>query len=171
MKCQSCPSPATLHITEIVKGTATEHHFCEECAQLYLSQSESKGGEMAPGEPAEADSETNLSELDQLVCPNCGITFKEFRKQGRLGCPHDYVAFQDELLPLLESIHGSTEHKGKVPRHTPEDNRKQYRLIKLRGELKSAVAEESYERAAKIRDEIQALERESSPTSTEPDSE
>jgi protein arginine kinase activator len=161
MKCQSCPGPATLHITEIIKGTATEHHFCEECAQLYLNQAESKSGEMAAGEPADADSENSLNELDQLACPNCGITFKEFRKQGRLGCPHDYVAFQDELIPLLESIHGSTEHKGKAPRHTPEDSRKQYRLIKLRSELKAAVAEESYERAAKIRDEIHSLEIES----------
>jgi len=167
MKCQSCPSPATLHITEIVKGTATEHHFCEECAQLYLSQSESKGGEMAPGEPADSESESNLNEVDQLACPNCGITFKEFRKQGRLGCPHDYVAFHDELLPLLESIHGSIEHKGKVPRHTPEDSRKQFQLIKLRGELKSAVAAESYEKAAKIRDEIQSLERESAVSNSE----
>jgi protein arginine kinase activator len=169
MKCQSCPSPATLHITEVIKGAATEHHFCEECAQVYLNQVESKGGEMAAGEPADADSESGLEELNQLTCPNCGITFKEFRKQGRLGCPHDYVAFQDELLPLLESIHGSTEHKGKVPRHTPEDSRKQYRLIKLRGELKSAVAEESYERAAKIRDEIHSLEQESTPPHSERD--
>lgn len=171
MKCQSCPSPATLHITEIIKGTATEHHFCEECAQLYLNQAESKASEMEAGDPAEADSESNLTDLDQLVCPNCGITFKEFRKQGRLGCPHDYVAFQDELLPLLESIHGSTEHKGKIPRHSPEDSRKQYRLIKLRGELKAAVADESYERAAKIRDEIQSLEKESTVPHSEQDAE
>jgi len=171
MKCQSCPSPATLHITEIVKGTATEHHFCEECAQLYLNQAESKSGDMAPGEPADADTESNLSDVDQLSCPNCGITFKEFRKQGRLGCPHDYVVFQDELLPLLESIHGNTEHHGKVPRHTPDKSRKQYRLIKLRGDLKTAVAEESYERAAKIRDEIQALERESFTPNSEQDPE
>jgi protein arginine kinase activator len=167
MKCQSCPSPATLHITEVIKGTATEHHFCEECAQVYLNQAESKEGEMVPGDPADADSESGLQDLEQLICPNCGISFKEFRKQGRLGCPHDYVAFQDELLRLLESIHGSAEHKGKVPRHTPEDSRKQYRLIKLRGELKTAVAEESYERAAKIRDEIHSLEKESAPPHSE----
>jgi protein-arginine kinase activator protein McsA len=34
----------------------------------------------------------------------CGVTFLEFRKQGRLGCPHDYVCFAEELEPLLLNI-------------------------------------------------------------------
>lgn len=160
MKCQTCPAPATLHITELTKGVASEHHFCDECAQQYLAQAESKGSDLPAGAAAEEEGESKLKELDQLVCPNCGITFKEFRKQGRLGCPHDYIAFQDELLPLLESIHGETQHFGKVPKRTPDDSRKQYRLMKLRGELKVAIAEESYERAAKLRDEIQRVEQE-----------
>jgi protein arginine kinase activator len=167
MKCQTCPSPATLHITEIVKGVAAEHHFCEECAQQYLSQAEAKGNDLPAGAAAEEEGESKLKELDQLACPNCGITFKEFRKQGRLGCPHDYIAFQEELLPLLENIHGETQHFGKVPKRTPDDSRKQYRLIKLRGELKVAIAEESYEEAAKLRDEIQRLEQETQTAASE----
>lgn len=169
MKCQTCPGPATLHITEIVKGVASEHHFCEDCAQQYLSQAEAKSSEMPAGAAAEEEGESKLKELDQLVCPNCGISFKEFRKQGRLGCPHDYIAFQEELLPLLENIHGETQHFGKVPKRTPDDSRKQYRLIKLRGELKVAVTEESYELAAKLRDEIQRLEQEPTPAASEED--
>jgi protein arginine kinase activator len=167
MKCQTCPSPATLHITEIVKGVAAEHHFCEECAQQYLSQSEAKSNDLPPGVAADEEGESKLRELEQLVCPNCGISFKEFRKQGRLGCPHDYIAFHEELLPLLENIHGETQHFGKVPKHTPDDSRKLYKLIKLRGELKVAIAEESYEAAAKLRDEIQRLEKETPPPASE----
>lgn len=167
MKCQTCPSPATLHITEIVKGIANEHHFCEECAQQYLSAAEAKGNELPAGAAAEEEGDSKLKELDQLICPNCGISFKEFRKQGRLGCPHDYIAFQAELLPLLENIHGETQHFGKVPKRTPDDSRKQYRLMKLRGELKVAIAEESYEQAAKLRDEIQKLEQETPAATSE----
>ena len=51
---------------------------------------------LAVGETAE-----ELARLDQRSCPVCGITFLEFRKQGRLGCPHDYVCFAEELEPLL----------------------------------------------------------------------
>ena len=105
-----------------------------------------------------ADASEELEELDQRVCPSCGISFKEFRAQGRLGCPHDYVAFEDELLPLLENIHGETEHGGKAPKRAPFSSQQQFQLIKLRSELRSAVDEERYEDAARIRDEIRQAE-------------
>ncbi len=101
----------------------------------------------------------SLEEFDHLVCPNCGITFREFRSQGRLGCPHDYIAFAKELKPLLENIHGETQHNGKFPKRAPHASQLQYRLIKLRSDLRNAVEEEEYERAARIRDEIQSLEK------------
>ena len=59
--------------------------------------------------PGSAGESAESSEVDQQTCPSCGISFKEFRSQGRLGCPHDYIAFQSELLPLLENIHGETQ--------------------------------------------------------------
>ena len=67
--------------------------------------------QLAVGETAE-----ELARLDQRACPVCGITFFEFRKQGRLGCPHDYVCFAKELEPLMLNIHGETQHMGKVPK-------------------------------------------------------
>lgn len=163
MKCHRCPKVATLHITEIVKGAAHELHLCEECAQQYLNRppeeaeaTESGGALIKPG--SEADEQ--LEELDKLVCPTCQLTFRDFRGQGRLGCAHCYIAFHDELVPLLENIHGETQHCGKFPKRTPDDSRKQYELIKLRNDLRQAVADESYERAAKLRDQIQGLETE-----------
>ena len=50
--------------------------------------------------------------------------FYEFRSQGRLGCPHDYVCFQAQLEPLILNIHGETEHVGKVPKRCPQRQRK-----------------------------------------------
>ena len=154
MKCQNCPSPATLHITEINQSVVAELHFCEECAQLYLSGNLQEGGGALIKAADEAD------EAEQLVCPNCGISFKEFKQQGRLGCPHDYVVFEEELLPLLENIDNATQHVGKHPRCRPADQVRQHRLVQLQHELRGAVATEDYERAAVIRDEIQRLERE-----------
>ena len=60
-------------------------------------------------------------------------------------------------MPLLENIHGETQHTGKFPKRAPDDSRQQYRLIKLRQELRTAVEEEAYEDAARLRDEIQTL--------------
>jgi protein arginine kinase activator len=161
-KCDRCPKVATLHITELVKGEAQEVHLCEECAQTYLQNS---SGEDAPssGPGGLIKSTTGLGEaeleaLEKLVCPTCKTTFREFRSQGRLGCSHCYSAFREELLPLLENIHGDTHHCGKFPKRAPDDSQKRYQLIKLRNDLRLAVAEESYEEAARLRDQIHELE-------------
>ena len=160
-KCSRCSKPSTLHITELRDGTVQEMHLCESCAQQYLSgaDSDDAGEEVSSfaEKLAEIVSDEDLDELNQLTCPNCGISFREFRSQGRLGCPHDYIAFKSELMPLLENIHGETQHTGKFPKRAPDDSRQQYRLIKLRQELRTAVEEEAYEDAARLRDEIQTL--------------
>jgi protein arginine kinase activator len=59
---------------------------------------------------------------------------------------------------LLENIHGDTHHCGKFPKRAPDDSQKRYQLIKLRNDLRLAVAEESYEEAARLRDQIHELE-------------
>ncbi len=163
-KCTQCSKAATLHITEIVDGDVQEIHLCEACAQNYLAAPEPViSNEEAEGfleKIAEFSSEEDEAiELNPLVCPNCGILFKEFRKQGRLGCPHDYVVFEEELLPLLENIHGETQHTGKYPQRAPAASQQQYELIKLRNKLRLAVEEEAYEFAATLRDEIKEFEK------------
>ncbi|MCD6365343.1 MAG: UvrB/UvrC motif-containing protein [Planctomycetes bacterium] len=94
-----------------------------------------------------------------LQCDACGLTFEEFRRQGVLGCPHDYVAFEDALLTLIEHAqHGATEHVGKVPRHSGRNQKKQNAVLKLRAQLRGAIAAENYELAAQLRDRIKELE-------------
>jgi protein arginine kinase activator len=154
MKCQRCSKAATLHITEVT-GDAQfdELHLCEECAQKYLQPQANgtKSGESVT-EPDE------LAALNQRECPQCGIKFVEFRNTGRLGCSHDYEAFREELLPLLENIHGETRHVGKTPRRQPRASQVRNELAQLRKQLQSAVTRENYEEAARIRDQIKQLE-------------
>ena len=88
----------------------------------------------------------------------CGIKFVEFRNSGRLGCPHDYQEFREELTPLLENIHGDTRHAGKTPRRQPQARQNQSELTRLRRQLQNAVSQEAYEEAAKLRDQIRTLE-------------
>ena len=157
-KCSNCSKPATLHITELRNGSVQALHLCEACAQEYLTSSplsDANGPEALAEKFGQAPEDDLLYE--DLVCPNCGLSFREFRRQGRLGCPHDYVAFEDELLPLLENIHGERQHVGKFPKRAPDASKRQYELIRLRNELKVAVNDEEYEAAAKLRDQIQAL--------------
>lgn len=164
MKCQKCSKQATYHITDIERGKPREYHFCDEHAREHLDPAREaaesigklaegliKGGAAGAREPSPADKQT---------CPLCQITFLEFRNSGRLGCPHDYEVFRDELMPLLENIHDETRHSGKVPRRAPRGTQRQTTLIQLRNDLKRAVAAEDYEAAARIRDQIKAIEQE-----------
>ncbi len=165
MKCNRCEKPATFHITERVgeKEQWDEVHLCEQCAREYLTKpsdpdmQESLAGALAQhlkvGQTAE-----ELARLDQRACPVCGITFYEFRHHGRLGCPHDYVCFEQELEPLLVNIHGETTHTGKRPRRSARNVDDQTRLIRLRREMREAIQAEDYERASRLRDEIREIE-------------
>ena len=167
MKCQQCEKPATFHITELTGPEVEELHLCEEHARSYLTlgdsidspAAQSFAGVLAQqlqlGQTAE-----DLARLDQQSCPICGITFYEFRNQGRLGCPHDYICFESELEPLVINIHGANEHMGKRPKRVQGASHKQTDLIRLRREMKDAVSNEEYERASELRDEIQRLEKE-----------
>jgi len=165
MKCQKCDKPATFHITELSGGTPQEVHLCEGCAREYLSSETPEtpsdvsnlagalAQQLALGETAE-----QLSRLEQKTCPICGITFLEFRKSGRLGCPNDYDFFWEQLEPLLVNIHGESRHAGKVPQRSGAAGGLQTELIRLRREMKDAVQDEDYERASELRDEIRRLE-------------
>lgn len=152
MKCQRCPKPATLRITDVLpKDQYEEFHLCEDCAKKYLYQS--SPGKKPSGFMAEMSDDPSTEQ-----CRECGIKFVEFRNSGRLGCSHDYEHFSTELVPLLESIHGDTRHKGKKPRRGAARPPEQNELILLRRKLMEAVSDESYEAAARLRDRIRQLE-------------
>ncbi len=155
-KCNRCHKQATLHITEILgEDQFEEHHLCEQCAHEYLY--ESPMGKKSPS-PATTDDDEETAELNTRECPHCGLRLIDFRKSTRLGCPHDYEVFAEELNPLLENLHGETRHCGKTPRRLPQARQQQSELARLRRQLQSAVLQEAYEEAARIRDQIRQLE-------------
>ena len=145
---------ATIHLTEIVDGQKSEKHLCEDCAAT-------EGITIKADIPISQLLEDFIlqtasgQEPSELLCDVCGLSFNEFRKKGLLGCPHDYHAFESALIPLLQRAQlGATEHVGKVPCHSGLDQKRQNRVLKLRAELRGAIASEDYERAAQLRDDI-----------------
>jgi protein arginine kinase activator len=156
MKCQKCPNAATLHITEILgEDHVDELHLCEVCAHKYLSEPQPKSAGKAA--VAAGDDEEEMGGTHH-ECDLCGVKFVDFRNTGRLGCPHDYDVFREELVQLLENIHGETKHVGKVPRRQPRNKQAQAELTQLRKQLSQAVHREAYEEAAQLRDRIRRLE-------------
>jgi protein arginine kinase activator len=160
MKCQSCSQPATVHLTDIETGGQKKVvHLCQECAEKKKILSKQ---ELNLPAILQTLIGSNLGawtdELSRLACPVCGIKYMEFRAEGRLGCPHDYEVFRSGLEPLLQRIHRAGRHLGKSPRHRPNAISLQRELLELRQRLREAVDEESFERAAQLRDQIRQRE-------------
>ncbi|MBO8126813.1 MAG: UvrB/UvrC motif-containing protein [Firmicutes bacterium] len=163
MLCERCGvRPATISFTQVINGVKSEAHLCSECAaelgdfgigsgldfsfQNFLTGMLNQGGWLNPF-PATGD----------FTCPTCGLTYERFRETGRLGCADCYQAFHDQLIPLLRRIQSGTQHQGKVPGKAQKETEAGSKLEQLQAELKKAVEEENYERAAELRDAIQEL--------------
>jgi protein arginine kinase activator len=159
--CQVCKKqPATVHLTEIIKNKKREMHLCEDCASkkgVPFKAHQFSISDLLSG-LVNTQAAQELAKMSQVKCPICGLSYLEFRQHGRLGCATDYTVFKEGLMPLLERIHGSTDHLGKIPRTSGEAREGSRELLELRQALKLAVAREDYEKAAELRDRIQHLE-------------
>jgi len=161
MLCDIChKNEASVHLTEIIDNQITELHLCEGCARQKGSQMEQHFGL--------ADLLAGLADLGQQFetpgktetkCSNCGLSYHDFRRIGRLGCSECYGAFKDSLRILLKRIHGSTQHLGQIPaKRPPVVEKKKSEVELLRVNLQKAIELEEFEQAASLRDKIRALE-------------
>ncbi|MFO7264710.1 MAG: UvrB/UvrC motif-containing protein [Limnochordales bacterium] len=166
MLCEQCKqAPATVHITQVVNDVRREMHLCEQCAAQVtgdlglswptFSFNKLLGGLLAP------DSVTGLAGAPATGgrCPNCGLSFADYRRMGLLGCSQCYETFDRQLEPVLRRLHGNTVHTGKVPLRQAGRLRIERELERLRQELQEAIGKEEYERAAVLRDRIRMLEK------------
>jgi protein arginine kinase activator len=138
-------------------------HICEQCAaeQGIASQSQMSINELLSSLLAVQPSDDELFGPSEsaLKCPECDFTLDRLRREGTLGCPHDYEVFEHALVPLIARAHnGATAHCGKVPSRTPRETKKFVKLSDLRRQLEAAVRDEDYERAAQLRDEMKQLD-------------
>jgi protein arginine kinase activator len=161
MLCDICgKNEATVHLTEIINNAVTKLHLCEECARNKASQMEEQFGlaELLGG-LADFGLQIESEDMARLKCSNCGFTYMDFKKVGRLGCSECYDAFQKNLTPLLRRIHGSDQHYGKAPIKAKTAVKVRDDMQELKARLAKAVQMEAFEEAAKLRDQIRELEK------------
>lgn len=159
MLCCVCKQKeATVHLTQIAGEKMQKVDLCEDCAKekgvndpAGFSLADLLLGLGASQEMAEATGGA------ELKCPQCGFTQADFKKAGRLGCSHCYDTFSEGLESLLKTMHKGTRHKGKVPQALRGTQDLKEKLVTLQKRLEKAVADEDFEQAANVRDEIKAL--------------
>jgi len=169
MLCENCGKrEATVHKTVVTNGQKQESHLCEQCARESgalpdfsfpnLSIQQLLGsflGQQPFGGPT-----LKVPPQAEPTCRHCGMTYSEFAQSGVLGCAKCYDEMEPHLLPLIKRIQGTTTHAGKVPKRTGGIARKRREMQQLRQQLESAVQNEQYEEAARIRDQIRQMEAE-----------
>lgn len=169
MLCQNCGKhEATTHIKSVVNGEYTQLHLCTECAGKLGYGDVFSGFGFDLGDffgNFFSKPKTMISSAKTERCEKCGMSFEEIVKSGKIGCAGCYEKFYEMLLPSVQRIHGKTQHNGKTANvsHEKESVKKKTKeeiIAELQAEMKAAIEEQNFERAAEIRDEIKAKEAE-----------
>ena len=174
MLCEKCGKrEANVYIKNVINGETTEQYLCSECAgeQGFLKQTLNPFEEMNhlfsdfgsafqgffPEIISPAAGKRSIGA--GKTCPLCGATAQDIARTGRAGCANCYSVFDYLLEPAIRRIHGDVTHVGAVPGSAGAEVNRKRRLQELRQELKTAIKNEAFEDAAKLRDEIRGLEK------------
>ena len=120
MICQKCKAAAaSVCITQIVDFQKTDIYLCQKCAnesgavelQTALNMFDVMPGHLVFG----PNYRRYAAQSGNESCPECGITFAEIQKSGKLGCANCYNVFRAKLRPFITRIHRSAQHRGKNP--------------------------------------------------------
>lgn len=171
MLCEKCgKNQAVVFYRESVNGKERSVSLCEHCA----AEAEKTGEIEKPdfgtffGDPFK-DLNSIFGTLfgvpqyqkksigEAKKCPLCGSVFQDLVSAGKAGCPKCYTTFADELSETIGRVHGATAHKGQAPGKFRAGIERRREISSLEHELKSAVADENYERAAQLRDRLREL--------------
>jgi protein arginine kinase activator len=169
MKCQECNNAtATIIVKKRQDDKEVSVNLCPVCAQ--------KMGWSNPLEDVKfplahfissmmtdiSSTEAQKGDVDAGgQCADCGLSFQEFSRTGRLGCGHCYEAFREPMQDLLRRIHGGVRHQGKRPAGATKTRKaaKSNSMRQVKADLEKAIAEEDFESAAQLRDKLQELQK------------
>ncbi|MCI9541228.1 MAG: excinuclease ABC subunit B [Lachnospiraceae bacterium] len=167
MICEKCQErEATIFYTEIINGVKNEHNLCSECAKDMDFGEELPFAELLAGilGAYAIESEKKEDTMEQVVCPSCKTTYRDFISHGVFGCEDCYNVFEPLIEGNIKKIQGNSLHTGKKPKYNviqKESKEEVYQPLEeiriMRERLKEALAEEDYEEAARLRDEIKAV--------------
>ncbi len=166
MLCEKCQqNEVTVHLTDIVNNTKKEYHLCRDCAQSHgvsiKATLENFKNLTIPEfySPPESTGSETTEQSAPLDCPDCGMSYSRFRKEGKFGCAMDYDLFSESLDDLFGKIQPSTQHKGRVPARFHGAVAHSLEVEKLRQEMEQAAIDEDYEKAAAIKSQLKSLEQ------------
>lgn len=190
MKCDNCgKNNANIRYLRNINGVKQEMNLCEECAEklgvndikfnMPIDFSSFLGGFFEDFE--KTDLFPLLGTSKQERCSGCNSTFEDILETGKFGCEKCYSTFENEIDALMNKLHGSNRHIGRIGKisnnssenetinnvetnnsinkDTQNNSQSKDKIEELKLKLKQLIKDENYEEAAKVRDEIKALEK------------
>jgi protein arginine kinase activator len=159
--CDLCgKNEATVKVRRVDKDAqATDIMVCQECARQHgFADAQTIKADVAE---VIADLKNRVNEGDaKLLCPGCAMSWADFKRQGRLGCPKCYEAFHEQLIPLVRRIHGAVQHVGRTATGGRKQAQVKMNVKKLRDALANAIQAEDFEKAAALRDQLKHADAE-----------
>ena len=162
MKCEICKErDSILHVQQTFGTEIVDMHLCEICAHERGISSNADKIELSLSHLLTGlldIKDSNAGKKMNLECKTCGTKIEDFKKEGRLGCPGCYSVFAEEIRSVYKKMSVNVNHRGKLPKKLLTYKELLIDKAKLKELLKDAVNREDYEKAAIIRDQIQAIE-------------
>ncbi len=166
--CQVCHEhDAVVHLTEVIGDTVTTLHLCGKCAaergvtaDIDLTSHSPLGSFLAA--LGQGSLPVSTAAASREACAACGATLQDVRASGRLGCPLCWTTFERPLRDLVRRIHGATRHTGKWYDDPSQAEFSELRIsahtrVRLQEALRVAVADEAFELAAELRDQLRSI--------------
>ncbi len=174
MKCEKCGErEATFFYQKQTNGHSASGSLCQSCAAEAgllggVNIAKTMGNTLSSffasdfpnlfGDIFEFTQKTPVTgRTSTTACPQCGTTWAELAKEGKMGCPTCYSTFAEQLSHSIRSMHGNATHTGRAPAKRQAALEKKTRLENLKKNLKAAIESENFEEAARLRDEIRAI--------------
>jgi len=176
MKCELCHAADAETVLHLKKdGQDRELYVCKKCAAAARHPKGGKDGkgksvtvigpEGKPPQFVEDFFKAALGLVDGLghleeerkngkkVCPHCHANWETLEQRGVLGCPSCWKTFSAEIrAKFLRGDYG-VQHVGAMPENTTGADSRAY----LERELKKAVRQQKYEKAAEIQRRLDEL--------------
>jgi protein arginine kinase activator len=134
--------------------------LCEACAAQLGIDTESRMPSPSVEELVSGAFNADPEADEDACCDGCGRPYREIRRTGELGCAQCYAVFERRIRSILERRPSPAQHGGKYPERLLVYKRFFVDRERLRRRLEAAVAAEDYEQAARLRDELSALDQE-----------
>lgn len=133
-------------------GQIITHSICTECAMS--AQNEFfKALNMLANKARQSKVNNGAEEkLPEKICPECGTVISNIDENSVFGCPHCYSAAREQLKTIKGMDTKNAEEQKQII--NIEET-----LAELQHQLRTAIVTQDFERAAKLRDEINQTEK------------